>query len=143
RGDTICGDVRLEAEASASLGAAPLRPVFVARSSGASEQMWLVCIGRTFLPTSMDVSRFMAGANGLLGLRHPALARVVLVDREDDDCIVAYEALPGAEPLADAIARGEATPHLARAALELARGLAFLHGRGLVHGMLAPGTVVL
>lgn len=142
-GETICGDVLLEAQAPASLGAAPLHPVFLARSEATPEPLWLTVVDGAFLPTSIDVSRFMAGANGLVGLRHPTLARVVLVDREADYCVVGHEALPGAEPLGDVIARGEATPHLARAALEIARGLAFLHGRGLVHGALTPRSVVL
>lgn len=142
-GETICGDVRLEAQASASLGAAPLQPVFLARSGQAPDRMWLVPVQAALVPTSIDVSRFMAGANGLLDLRHPALARVVLVDREADDCVVGYAALPGAEPLGDLVARGHVGPHLARVALDIAHGLAFLHARGLVHGLLTPGTVVM
>ena len=89
------------------------------------------------------MSTFMAGANGMLGLRHPALVRVVLVDREMDYSVVGYEALPGAESMTDVVTSGSSRILLARTALEVARGLAFLHRRGMLHGALTPSTVVM
>ncbi len=142
-GETICGEIHLERLASASLGAEVFQPVFVARHDGRDEQLWLTVIDGAFLPTHVDLSTFMAGANGLTSVRHPALVRAVLVDREEDYCVVGYEQLPGAEALGDLIIRGGSRRLLARAAVEIARGLAFLHRREMLHGTLTPGTVVL
>ena len=142
-GDIICGDVRLEALAPASLGAEVFQPVFVARRGDAGEPIWLTVVDGAYTPTSMNMSTFMAGANGMLGLRHPALVRVVLVDREMDYSVVGYEALPGAESMTDVVTSGASRILLARTALEVARGLAFLHRRDMLHGALTPSTVVM
>ena len=142
-GDTICGEIVLERLAPASLGADVFQPVFVARDLSRDEALWLTVVDGAFVPTSVDMSRFMAGANALVGVRHPSLVRVVLVDREEDYCVVGYEQLPGAEALGDLVVRGGSRRLLARAAVELARGLAFLHRRELLHGTLTPSTVVL
>lgn len=142
-GDTICGEIVLEHQAPASLGAEVFQPVFAAHHLGRDEPLWLTVVDSMFTPTSVDLSAFMAGANALMSVRHPALVRVVLVDREEDYCVVGYERLPGAEPLGDLIARGEGRRVLARAAVEVARGLACLHRRGMLHGALTPGTVLL
>lgn len=142
-GDIICGDVRLESLAPASLGAEVFQPVFVARQGDAGEAIWLTVVDGKFTPTSMNMSTFMAGANGMLGLRHPALVRVVLVDREMDYSVVGYEALPGAESMTDVITSGSSRKLLRRTAIEIARGLAFLHRREMLHGALTPSTVVL
>jgi Protein kinase domain/Sulfatase-modifying factor enzyme 1 len=142
-GDTICGEILLEHLASASLGAEVFQPVFVARDLGRDESLWLTVVDGVFTPTSVDLSAFMAGANALMSVRHPSLVRVVLVDREEDYCVVGYEQLAGAESLSDMVARGDSRRVLARAAVEVARGLAFLHRRGLLHGALTPNTVVL
>lgn len=142
-GDIICGDVRLEALAPASLGAEVFQPVFVARRGDAGEPIWLTVVDGAYTPTSMNMSTFMAGANGMLGLRHPALVRVVLVDREMDYSVVGYEALPGAESMTDVVTSGSSRILLNRTALEVARGLAFLHRRGMLHGALTPSTVVM
>ncbi|MCA9653626.1 MAG: SUMF1/EgtB/PvdO family nonheme iron enzyme [Myxococcales bacterium] len=142
-GDTICGEIHLERLAPTALGAEVFQPVFVAREESRDQRLWLTVVDSTFTPTSVDLSTFMAGANALLSVRHPALTRVVLVDREEDYCVVGYEELPGAEPLSDIIVRGGSRRLLARIAIEVARGLAHLHRRGLLHGALTPGTVVL
>lgn len=142
-GDTICGEILLEHLAPASLGAEVFQPVFVARHLGRDEMLWLTIVDGMFTPTSVELSAFMAGANGLMPVRHPSLVRVVLVDREEDYCVVGYERLVGAEPLSDLVVRGDSRRVLARAAVEVARGLACLHRRGLLHGALTPGTVLL
>ncbi|MBL4683688.1 MAG: hypothetical protein JKY37_03795, partial [Nannocystaceae bacterium] len=142
-GDIICGDVRLESLAPASLGADVFQPVFVARRGDADEDIWLTVVEGAFTPTPMNMSTFMAGANGMLGIRHPALVRVVLVDREVDYTVVGYEALPGAESMTDLVTRGGSRGFLGRTAIEIARGLAFLHHRKMLHGALTPSTVVL
>jgi serine/threonine protein kinase len=142
-GDTICGEIVLESLAPASLGAEVFQPVFIARDHGRDEPLWLTVVDAMFMSTSVDLSSFMAGANALMSVRHPSLVRVVLVDREEDYCVVGYEQLPGAESLSDLVDRGGGPRVLARVAVEVARGLAYLHRRGLLHGALTPGTVVL
>lgn len=142
-GDTICGEILLEHLAPVSLGAEVFQPVFVARHLGRDESLWLTVVDGMLTPTSVELSAFMAGANGLMPVRHPSLVRVVLVDREEDYCVVGYERLAGAEPLSDLVVRGDSRRVLARAAVEVARGLACLHRRGLLHGALTPGTVLL
>ncbi len=142
-GDTICGEIVLEQLAPSSLGAEAFQPVFVARDQSRDEHLWLTVIDGSFVPSSMAMSTFMAGANGLVGMRHPSLVRAVLVDREEDYCVVGYEQLPGAEPLSDLVVRGGSRRVLARAAVEVARGLAYLHRHELLHGALTTGTVVL
>lgn len=141
-GDTICGEILLEQLAPASLGAEVFQPVFVARHLGRDELLWLTVVDSMCTPTSVELSAFMAGANGLVSVRHPSLVRVVLVDREEDYCVVGYEYLAGAEPISDLVVRGDSRHVLARAAVEVARGLAGLHRRGLLHGALTPGTVL-
>lgn len=142
-GDTICGEILLERPASSSMGAQVFQPVFAARDLSRDEGLWLTVVDGMFTPTEVDLSAFMAGANGLLQVRHPSLVRVVLVDREEDYCVVGYEDLPGAEPLPDVVLRGDGRRALARIAVEVARGLAYLHRRGLLHGALTPGTVLM
>ncbi len=142
-GDTICGEIVLDQLAPASLGAEVFEPVFSARDTRRDGLVWLTVVDGTFTPTSVDLSSFMAGANALMSVRHPSLVRVVLVDREEDYCVVGYEQLPGAEVLGDLVIQGDSQHLLARVAVEVARGLAYLHGRGLLHGALTPGTVVL
>lgn len=142
-GETICGVIRLEFAAPDDMGARVLRPVFNARIEGSSETLWLTVVDASLTPTSIDVSRFMAGANTLAALRHPTLVRIVIVDREEHFCVVGYEALPGAESLATAVAAGSGHAHLPRVALEVARGLAFLHRKGVTHGALTSASVLL
>ena len=141
-GDTICGDLRLESLAPVSVGAKALRPVYVARVLETGETIWLTIVDPAYTPTSMDISRFMAGASELVPLRHPSLARVVRVDREADSCVVGYEALPGAEPLSATVTRPDARRQITRTALEIARGLAFLHRNRALHGALGSSTVL-
>jgi hypothetical protein len=141
-GETICGDIALETLAPASMGARSMRPVFLA-NRGPEFRAWVTIVDGALMPTSMDVSRFMAGANPLLELRHPSLCRTVLVDREMSYCVVGYERLDGAETLADLVGRKDADIPLGRTAVDLARGLAFLHRNGFVHGIITPGTVLL
>ncbi len=87
-------------------------------------------------------------AEGLRGgdLRHENLVRVFDVGDDGVDCFVAMELLDGVSLRntilrcsPDGLPRDEALQVLAG----IARGLAFLHARGLVHGDLKPGNVIL
>lgn len=141
--DTICGRVRIESETIPGFGCDAFGAVMRAELTDTTENMWLTVIERELVPSAIDLSRFMAGANTLLGMRHPALIRVGLVDREADFCVIGFDALPGATSLRDTIDRGDGSPLVARVAVQLARSLAFLHKKGRVHGTLCPGNVAL
>ncbi len=141
RGDTICGNVVIEALGPMHFGALALGPIHMA-SSPAEPKMWLATIERTLLPRSVDVSRFMAGIGELAANPVPGAVPLVLVDREADFCVVGYRAIDGARTLA-AIAEAGVDEAAARTlAYELARTLAELHRRGAVHGLLTPTTVI-
>lgn len=142
-GDFVCGHIRLLEPLPPGLGSPVLGPGFLALDEQTGTELWLCPIEGELVPSPMDKAEFMAGANGLATARHPDLVRVASVDREGESCLVGYEALPGALPLQQAIRDGmvrasSVIPHAAA----LARGLAFLHERGLVHGLLSASAVV-
>ncbi|MBK6916903.1 MAG: SUMF1/EgtB/PvdO family nonheme iron enzyme [Deltaproteobacteria bacterium] len=142
RGDTICGNVVIEALAPMHFGAMALGPVHVARSP-TEPRLWLVTVERTLLPRSVDVSRFMAGVGELATASIRGAVPLVLVDREADFCVVGYRAPASSHTLAQ---RAEAGPDLDEArdlARSLALTLADLHHRGFVHGLVTPTTVVM
>src|SRR5690606_29833672 len=118
-------------------------PTYAARTTDTDERLWLTIISRDLIPSSVDVSRFMAGANELTSVRHPSLVRTVVVDREPEYVIVGYEALPGARMLSEVALEGPDPDLLQRVAVELARSLAVLHRRGRLHGALGPANVAI
>ncbi len=144
-GDRICGQVQIDEEAAADVGARAFGATLVATSHDDEVRtIWLTVIERSWVPSQIDVSQFMARMGEQLGAQRPGLVPVRLVDREADFCVVGYEALPGAVPLQRRIEGSGSTSGLvARVAVEVARGLAELHRRGQVHGALAPGNIVL
>jgi hypothetical protein len=87
-------------------------------------------------------------AEGFRGgdLRHENLVRVFDVGDDGVDCFVAMELLDG-ESLRTAILRcspdGLPVKEALRVISGIASGLTFLHARGLVHGDLKPGNVLL
>jgi len=141
-GDTICGSVRIDAEAAPAFGSGVFGSVREATMVDTGTRQWLTVIERTFLPSHKDLSRFMAGANALTELQHPAFLQVGLVDREADFCVVGFDPLPGARPLAELVDNRVAGPLVDRVAVELARGLAVLHRLGRLHGSLTTGSVL-
>jgi len=141
RGDTICGNVVIEALGPMHFGALALGPIHMARSP-TEPKMWLASIERTLLPRSVDVSRFMAGIGELAANPVPGAVPLVLVDREADFCVIGYRAIEGARTLAAIAESGVDEAGARTLAYELARTLAELHRRGAVHGLLTPTTVI-
>jgi len=144
-GEFICGHIDVLRAAPPYVGSAVFGQVFYGRDVDPSQDVLLTILDGRFFPNSVDLSRFMAGANALAFLRHPTLVRTAVVDREADYCVVGYEALPGARTLAQTIVeRGTRAPRdvVQRCAGDLARGLAFLHRQNLLHGLLTPACVI-
>lgn len=135
QGDTICGRIRILAELAPDRGSPMFGPLLDASLPDAPPQ-WLTIIDGGYFPSAVALSRFMAAANELPELRHPCLARVSVIDREVDFCVVGSDALPGAHSLAEG-----APLEVGRAALDIARGLAFLHAAGRTHGALGLASV--
>ncbi|MBC8073521.1 MAG: hypothetical protein IAG13_34690, partial [Deltaproteobacteria bacterium] len=141
RGDTICGDVVIEALGPMHFGALALGPIHIARTP-AEPKLWLSTVERTLLPRSADVSRFMAGVGELARVALPGAVPLVLVDREADFCVVGYRAIAGAQTLAQLIERGPDEAAAIALAGALARTLAEFHRRGFVHGLVTASTVL-
>jgi Sulfatase-modifying factor enzyme 1 len=141
RGDTICGDVVIDALGPMQFGALALGPIHIAHNA-AEPRLWLSTVERTLLPRSADVSRFMAGVGELARVALPGAVPLVLVDREADFCVVGYRAIDGAQTLAQLIEGGEDEAAARSLAAALARTLAEFHRRGFVHGLVTASTVL-
>ncbi|MEM6292950.1 MAG: SUMF1/EgtB/PvdO family nonheme iron enzyme [Myxococcota bacterium] len=145
-GDLICGQVQIDEEADPDVGGhvfgATLHAALTEETKATN--VWLTIVERELVPSQVDVSRFMAGAAELLSLQHPALVPVRLVDREADFCVVGYQVLPSAVSVQRRLEGSGSTAGLvARVAVEVARGLAYLHKHNRTHGALAPGNIML
>src|SRR5688500_531832 len=133
RGDTICGHVVIDALAPMQFGARAFGPVYLAHTPE-EPRIWLTTIDRTPLPRTSDIARLMAGVGELLHVSVEGAVEVVLVDREADFCVVGHRADPRARTLAT-LAESGANERLAiELAHALARTLADLHARDMVHG---------
>jgi hypothetical protein len=141
RGDTICGNVAIDALGPMHFGALVLGPIHIARTP-TEPRIWLVTVERTLLPRSVDVSRFMAGVGELANATITGAVPIVLVDREADFCVVGYRALDGAKTLATVAEAGADREAAAALAGQLAETLAAIHAAGAVHGVVTPTTVV-
>jgi hypothetical protein len=141
RGDTICGNVAIEALGPMYFGALALGPIHFARNP-TEPRMWLATVERTLLPRSVDVSRFMAGIGELASREIVGTIPLVLVDREADFCVVGYRAVEGARTLAAIAEQGADDAAAAVLGTALAQTLAELHGSGVVHGLITPTTIV-
>jgi len=141
RGDTICGNVAIEALGPMHFGALALGPIHFARNPS-EPRIWLVTVERTLLPRSVDVSRFMAGVGELASRKIAGTVPLVLVDREADFCVVGYRVIEGARTLATIAEQGIDDAAARVLGVQLAQTLAALHASGVVHGLLTPTTVV-
>ncbi|GEM_PF-3582441 len=142
-GEQICGHLRLLRYANAGVGNPVFGPAFVAIDDDSGIELRLTIIPREFVSTSIKISEFMAAANGLARLRHPGIARVCLVDREQDYAVVGIESLSGSKSLMSMWGKRATDATVVRRAIELARSLSFLHGRGVVHGLLSMHSVMI
>lgn len=141
RGDTICGNVAIEALGPMHFGALALGPIHLARNP-TEPRMWLATVERTLLPRSVDVSRFMAGIGELAARTIPGAVPLVLVDREADFCVVGYRAIEGARTLASIAEEGVDDAAAVTLAGQLATTLADFHQHGAIHGLLTPTTII-
>lgn len=96
------------------------------------------------LGAGVDADRLAVVAGLIRGLRHASLAPVLDAGVVDGRLFVAHSALPGTV-LGDRLSgTGAATPAAAGGLVGcLASGLAYAHDRGVAHGDVRPGTIVL
>jgi hypothetical protein len=140
-GQRICTHVRIVRPAPDGAGSRVFGEVWEAVDEESATPLWLTAIGQDFLPSIFEFSEFMAKANGLSRMRHPDLVRVSLVDREETFCVVGYERLDGASVFSELLLREKLDAQkVLRRSLSVAKGLAYLHERGIVHGVLSPAT---
>ncbi len=140
-GARICGHIELIEQLGPTFGNRILGPTFLAHDEETDAGCWITLVAAEFLPTSVDISRFMASANALNILRHSDFVRVSFVDREDRYCVVGAERLPGAQVWAEGGAALDRETAIDTASV-LAGGLAHLHQRGVVHGLFCLGNAV-
>jgi hypothetical protein len=141
RGQRICTHVRIVKPAPSDAGSRLFGDVWMAVDEENETKLWLTTVDQQFLPSIFEFSEFMAKANGLARLRHPDLVRVALVDREESFCVIGYEALEGATLFSDLlIAEKLDASKVMRRAVAVAKGLGYLHAKGIMHGALSPAT---
>jgi serine/threonine-protein kinase len=88
-----------------------------------------------------DNSRLRAEAGAMATLNHEGLATLYQLEFWRDTPVLVEEYLPGGT-LAERIANGPlAVAEAVAIALRLADALAYMHGRGLVHGDVKPGNI--
>jgi hypothetical protein len=141
-GDRVCGHIRLMRYGAEGMGSPVFGPTLAAQDEDSGLDLHLTIIGKAFVPGSIAISGFMAGANALTSLRHPGLVRAALVDREETYAMVGYESLPGGKSLRSIQGKRVSGPTVARRAMEIARALDFLHERDVIHGLLSMSTVL-
>jgi tRNA A-37 threonylcarbamoyl transferase component Bud32 len=93
--------------------------------------------------SSEVLARFLAGARLLAGLRHPGV--VAVYDIDEPARALAMEWVAGSTLRARLAAHPDGLPgdEVAATARDLLATLAFLHGRGIVHGDLKPSNLLL
>jgi hypothetical protein len=140
-GQRICSRVRLLRSAGEDAGSRIFGEVWMAVDDQTGGKLWLTAIGETFVPSIFEVGELMAKATGLTKLRHPELVRVAFVDREEGHCVIGYEGLEGARLFSDLLLREKLDAEkVLRRATAVAKGLGYLHSRGVVHGVLSAAT---
>ncbi|MBG6217334.1 hypothetical protein IWX75_001789 [Arthrobacter sp. CAN_A6] len=124
------------------IGAGGMAEVFVARDTRLERNVAV----KVFRPGTADgLERGSAEARLLAGLDHPGLVRVLDMDTghsSGDGAYLVMEYVPG--PDLSHQLRGGALDReeIRRLALDLARTLAYIHGRGVMHRDLKPSNIL-
>jgi len=118
--------------------------VFLARDTGSGGEAAVKLLKPEFARDARIVRRFVAEARRLRDLSHPNLARVLeSVDRAEGP----YFVMPYFErgSLAGALKQGTPAERelILGVASQIAGALQFIHSKGLIHGDLKPGNVLL
>jgi serine/threonine protein kinase len=125
------------------LGAGGMGKVFLAEDLSLRREVALKVMS---LPPGEDVQngaeRFLREARALAAIKHPNLVTVYQAGEDRGTVYLAMELLEG-ETLSARIRREAplAVPELVRIGEEIARGLAAVHARGLIHRDIKPGNV--
>ncbi|HZU96687.1 MAG TPA: FHA domain-containing serine/threonine-protein kinase [Planctomycetota bacterium] len=126
-------------ELVARLGSGGMATVFLALVSGTEELRALKVYDR-----ERGATRFLREARVLLGLVHPNIVRVFDAGSARGVLYLACELVTGGDALRRLAARGPfAVALAARLGADVARALAFAHGRGIVHRDVKPSNILL
>ena len=99
-------------------------------------------------PTAADIARFRFEAKALASLNHPNIATIFDFDQHNDDWFIAIELIPGgtlSEKLRVLAAKEQhlSLTQIVDHAIQLARGLAHAHRRGVIHRDVKTENVML
>jgi len=121
--------------------------VFHARDIRKNVPLALKILEPAFTEDAKAVQRFVKAMKSVLPLRHPHLVTVHNAGKTGPYCWIAMEYVSG-ESLAAVIGRVENTGppdwrYVVRLAIYLARGLAYAHGKKLLHRNITPHNILL
>ena len=143
-GATVCGRLELLREESSTVGVQVFGPTWVVLDGQSGELARACLLDDELLPTQELRDAFVAAAGELGQLRDPALVPQLFAGADSDGGAVLYEPVSGGvafDELYDGTGSYELAVEVGRLARQLARALAALHQRGLVHGMLTAAAV--
>jgi serine/threonine protein kinase len=143
-GATVCGRLELLREESPTVGVQVFGPTWVVLDGQSGELARACLLDDELLPTQELRDAFVAAAAELGQLRDPALVPQLFAGADSDGGAVLYEPVSGGvafDELYDGTGSYELAVEVGRLARQLARALAALHQRGLVHGMLTAAAV--
>lgn len=87
-------------------------------------------------------AKLVADTRAALRLAHPAVVRYLDVVEQPTHVLVATEFLTGTKPLTEIMWAGTTPERAAEILSQMASGVQYLHGRGIVHRWLRPSTVL-
>ncbi|MBL9104330.1 MAG: hypothetical protein JNL82_25515 [Myxococcales bacterium] len=143
-GATVCDRLELLREEPSSVGVQVFGPTWVVLDSTSGELARACLLDDELLPTQALRDAFVAAAADLAGVRDAALVPQLFAGADGDGGAVLYEPVSGGVAfgeLYDGTGSYDLATEVGRLARQLARALAALHQRGLVHGMLTTASV--
>lgn len=130
-------------EVSALLGYGGMGEVYLARDQRLGRKVALKVIHRDALGAADAVRRFLMEARIIARLNHPQVITIFDVGVFEDRPYLALEYL-GGKTLGQRLVAGPVTlPDVLRISAEIAKGLAFAHGKGILHRDLKPDNIML